>query len=93
MLISLCCGCCVKSRCWVLSNAEHPHGAARGAAVGVLSCYLDNIEITQAKRETLLLARLLCLLKYFCKSIDKYVYVWYTILVRKRYLHTLFGGY
>lgn len=56
MLISLFCGCCVKSRCWVLSNAEHPHGAARGAAVGVLSCYLDNIEITQAKRETLLFA-------------------------------------
>lgn len=38
---SLFCGCCEKSRCWVLSNADHPHGAARGAAVGVISCYLD----------------------------------------------------
>lgn len=66
MLISLFCGCCVKSRCWVLSNAEHPHGAARGAAVGVLSCYLDNIEITQAKRETLLFV---C--PFFMKSIEK----------------------
>ena len=33
---------------------NRPRGAARGAAAGRFPCYLDNIEITQAKRETLL---------------------------------------
>ena len=33
---------------------EHAYGAACGAVVGVFSCYLDNIEITQANRQTLL---------------------------------------
>ena len=27
-----------------------PRGAARGAAAGAANCYLDNIEITEAKR-------------------------------------------
>lgn len=31
-----------------------PRGAARGAAAGRFSCYLDNIEIAEAKRQTLL---------------------------------------
>jgi len=59
---------------------NRPRGAARGAAAGRYrslvfggsggrsppnSCYLDNIEITQANRQTLLLFPFLCLLKNF----------------------------
>lgn len=54
---------------------NRPRGAARGAAAGRYRslvfggsggrsppdfCYLDNIEITEAKRETLLFARPFC---------------------------------
>lgn len=62
---------------------NRPRGAARGAAAGRCrslvfggsggrsppdSCYLDNIEITQANRQTLLLCSSLSLLKKFLKK-------------------------
>lgn len=87
---------------------NRPRGAACGAAAGRYSslvfgglggrsppdfCYLDNIEITEANRETLLLCRLFMPSQKFLKSIDKYVYVWYTILVSKRYFTCYIGRF
>lgn len=69
--------------------AGRPVGPPRGGI-----CYLDNIEITQANRQTLLLClSFYAFSKIAKKSIDKYVYVWYTILVSKRYFIYYIGRF